>query len=578
MSVLSNEWRNVTRKAPRVNSERLILALLVLLIGLLSVAPLMRLVWTAIAPSGVPDIARLTRLLASDRVLIASANTLLIALSSTLISVVLGTAAAWLVALSDLRAKTAWVFAFILPLMIPPQVTALAWLQALAPSSPLALLFATLELPWFAPGEQPLYSLTGIVLLLGTHNAPLVFLTVRAGLRRLPADLVEAAQASGASRARILFTIVLPLARPAIFAGAALTFVAAAGNFGIQAMLGIPARVPTLITLVYQQLNGIGPSALPNTAVYALLIAVITLAGMAASAWLGGRHDVRVNGAPRLWQQSLGRGRMAVEGVAWLWMALTLLLPLSALLITALTSGFGQALSWQTLTLENFRAALWGYPAVRQAFLTSLGLTTLAALILTVCALFLAYFLSWRRTQLVRGLWLASELTYALPGIVTGVAAMLFFLRPLPIVNVSLYGTVWIILAAYLANFLALVLRPTLAGFAQLEPALDEAARLCGAGFLRRMRDILLPLAAPSALAGSVLVFLTALNEIQVSVLLVTSQTQTIGPTIVFLDEGGSASLAAAVGCLMIVVVCLLMAVATRLTRRLPHGILPWQA
>lgn len=578
MSVLSNEWRNVTRKAPRVNSERLILALLVLLIGLLSVAPLMRLVWTAIAPSGVPDIARLTRLLASDRVLIASGNTLLIALSSTLISVVLGTAAAWLVALSDLRAKTAWVFAFILPLMIPPQVTALAWLQALAPGSPLALLFATLELPWFAPGEQPLYSLTGIVLLLGTHNAPLVFLTVRAGLRRLPADLVEAAQASGASRARILFTIVLPLARPAIFAGAALTFVAAAGNFGIQAMLGIPARVPTLITLVYQQLNGIGPSALPNTAVYALLIAVITLAGMAASAWLGGRHDVRINGAPRLWQQSLGRGRMAVEGVAWLWMALTLLLPLSALLITALTSGFGQALSWQTLTLENFRAALWGYPAVRQAFLTSLGLTTLAALILTVCALFLAYFLSWRRTKLVRGLWLASELTYALPGIVTGVAAMLFFLRPLPIVNVSLYGTVWIILAAYLANFLALVLRPTLAGFAQLEPALDEAARLCGAGFLRRMRDILLPLAAPSALAGSVLVFLTALNEIQVSVLLVTSQTQTIGPTIVFLDEGGSASLAAAVGCLMIVVVCLLMAVATRLTRRLPHGILPWQA
>ncbi|WP_277966953.1 ABC transporter permease [Pantoea trifolii] len=578
MSVLSNEWRSAARKAPRFNSERLILALMVLLIGLLSVAPLMRLAWTAIAPNGVPDIARLTRLLASDRVLIASGNTLLIALSSTLISVVLGTAAAWLVALSDLRAKTAWVFAFILPLMIPPQVTALAWLQALAPRSPLALLFATLGLPWFAPGEQPLYSLTGIVLLLGTHNAPLVFLTVRAGLRRLPADLVEAAQASGASRARILFTIVLPLARPAIFAGAALTFVAAAGNFGIQAMLGIPARVPTLITLVYQQLNGIGPGALPNTAVYALLIAVITLAGMAASAWLGGRHDVRVNGAPRLWQQSLGRGRVAIEGVAWLWMALTLLLPLSALLITALTSGFGQALSWQTLTLENFRAALWAYPAVRHAFLTSLGLTTLAALILTVCALFLAYFLSWRRTKLVRGLWLASELTYALPGIVTGVAAMLFFLRPLPIVNVSLYGTVWIILAAYLANFLALVLRPTLAGFAQLEPALDEAARLCGAGFLRRMRDILLPLAAPSALAGSVLVFLTALNEIQVSVLLVTSQTQTIGPTIVFLDEGGSASLAAAVGCLMIVVVCLLMALATRLTRRLPHGILPWQA
>lgn len=580
MSVLSNEWRNATRGSQRwrLRSEGVVLALLVLLIASLSVAPLLRLVWTALAPQGVPDMARLLRLLASEQVLVATSNTLLIALSSTALSLVLGTFAAWLVALTDLRAKTAWVFAFILPLMIPPQVTALAWLQALSPSSPLALLFAELGLPWFSPGEQPLYSMTGMVFLLGMHNAPLVFLTVRAGLRRLPADLVEAAQVTGASRWRVLFTIILPLARPAIFASAALTFVAATGNFGIQAMLGIPARVPTLITLVYQQLNVIGPGALPNTAVYALLIALITLAGMGLSAWLGGRHDVRVSGAPRLWRQPLGRSRYAVEAGAWLWMALTLLLPVSALLITALTHGYGQALTWQTLTLENFRAALWGYPAVRQAFLTSLGLTTLAAIILTLMALFLAYFLSWRRTRLVKGLWLASELTYALPGMVTGVAALLFFLRPLPLIEVSLYGTVWIILAAYLANFLALVLRPTLAGFAQLEPALDEAARLCGAGFLRRMRDILLPLAAPSTLAGTVLVFLTALNEIQVSVLLVTSQTQTIGPTIVFLDEGGSASLAAAVGCLMIVVVCLLMALATRLSRRLPQGVLPWQA
>lgn len=107
-------------------------------------------------------------------------------------------------------------------------------------------------------------------------------------------------------------------------------------------------------------------------------------------------------------------------------MVITLLLPLSALLTTALTRGFGQALNWQTLTLENFQQALWGYPAIRQAFFTSLWLTGLTALLLSVMALFLAFFLSWHRTRLVRGLGFASELTYALPGIVTGVAAMLF--------------------------------------------------------------------------------------------------------------------------------------------------------
>lgn len=554
------------------------LGILVLVIGLLSVAPFARLMGTALAPDGILDSDRLLRLLTSHRVLSATLNTLAIGITATLLSLLLGTVAAWLVALTDLRAKAAWVFAFILPLMIPPQVTALAWIQALAPGSLLATAVSALGGTWLAPGQQPLYSATGMVLLLGLHNAPLVFLTVRAGLRRLPAELVEAARISGASPRQILFTVILPLARPAIFAGAALAFVAAVGNFGIQAMLGIPARVPTLITLVYQQLNTLGPGALPNTAVYSMLIALITLAGMLISSWLGGRRDVRVSGSPRPWYQPLRRARLPGEIIAWLWMVMTLLLPLSALLTTALTRGFGQALNWQTLTLENFQQALWGYPAIRQAFFTSLWLTGLTALLLSVMALFLAFFLSWHRTRLVRGLGFASELTYALPGIVTGVAAMLFFLRPLPLLGFSLYGTVWIILAAYLANFLALVLRPTLAGFAQIEPSLDEAARLCGAGLMRRMTDILLPLAAPSVLAGGLLVFLTALNEIQVSVLLVTAQTQTLGPTIIFLDEGGSAPLAAAVGCLMIGIVLGLMLLASRLTRRLPRGVLPWQA
>ncbi|HBT13574.1 MAG TPA: ABC transporter permease, partial [Erwinia persicina] len=402
-------------------------------------------------------------------------------------------------------------------------------------------------------------------------------LAVRAGLQRLPAELVEAARITGASPLRVLLTVVLPLARPAIFAGAALSFVAAAGNFGIQAMLGIPGRVPTLITLVYQQLNTTGPGALPDMAVLSLLLAAITLGGMLVSSLLGGRRDVRVNGSTQPFTQSLGRWRLPVECASWLLMALILLLPLSALLTTSLTQGFGQTLNMQSLTLVNYRNALFDYPAVRHAFLTSLGLTLLAVCILTVMALFMACFLSWRRSRLVRVLHLSSELAFALPGVVTGIAALLFFLKPLPLVNVSLYGTVWIILAAYLSNFLALVLRPTLAGFARIERSLDEAAQLAGAGFLRRMRDIVLPLVAPSAIAGAILVFLTALNEIQVSILLVTSNTQTLGPTIVFLDEGGSSTLAAAVGCLMILLVVALMLVASWLARR-HRGVLPWQA
>lgn len=569
--------RPTVRSLNGLRSETSILWLLGLLIGLLSIAPLTRLVWAAIAPEGVPDMARISQLLSSTKVLRATGNTLGIALAATAMAVVLGTLAAWLVALTNMRAKRAWVFAFILPLMIPPQVTALAWVQALSPSSWIVALLNGVGLTLGSDGKQPLYSAWGIILLLGLHNAPLVFLSVRAGLRRLPADLVEAARITGAAPLRVMMTVILPLARPAIFAGAALSFVAAAGNFGIQAMLGIPGRVPTLITLIYQQLNNNGAEALPDLALLSLLIAVITVGGMVISRVLGGRRDVRVTGTPRQLQQPLGHWRLPVELLVWVAIVLTLVLPLSALVTTSLTSGFGQALNWNTLTWVNYRNALFDFPAVRNAFITSLGLTLLAVIILTVMALFMAFFLTWQRTRLVRILALSSELAYALPGIVIGIAAILFFLKPLPLVNISLYGTVWIILVAYLSNFLALVLRPTLAGFAQIERSLDEAAQLAGAGFLRRMRDILLPLAAPSAMAGAILVFLTALNEIQVSILLVTANSQTLGPMIVALDEGGSSTLAAAVGCLMIVVVLLFMLLASRMAKRLPEGVLPWQ-
>ncbi len=583
MSVLGELTRSVAAgRFFNWRSERAVLWLLAVMIGMLSVAPLTRLVWAAVAPEGTPDPARLLRLIATQKVLQATLNTLWIAVAATVLAMLTGTAAALLVALTALRLRQWWVFAFILPLMIPPQVIALAWVQALSPSgmllSAVAALSQALGWPLQHGAEQPLYSLGGIMLLLGMHNAPLVFLTVRAGLRHLPGDLVEAARITGASPLRVLFTVILPLARPAIFAGAALSFVAAAGNFGIQAMLGIPGRVPTLITLVYQRLNAVGPSALPDMAVLALLIALITFGGLALSRYLGGRRDVRVSSSSGQLRRSLGRWQWPIAAVAWLWVAITLLLPVSALLTTSLTRGFGQALNWKTLTFDNYLSALWQYPAIQRAFVTSLGLTLTAVVLLTVAALFLAYFLSWQRSRLVSVLQMSTELAYALPGIVTGIAAILFFLKPLPLVNVSIYGTVWIILAAYLSNFLALVLRPTLAGFAQIDRSLDEAAQISGAGFIRRMWDILLPLAAPSAMAGAMLVFLTALNEIQVSILLVTSGTQTLGPMVIFLDEGGSSTLAAAVGCLMIALVLLFMLTTSLFARRLPEGVLPWRA
>lgn len=393
----------------------------------------------------------------------------------------------------------------------------------------------------------------------------------------MPNHLIEAARSTGAWPGAVTRDIVLPLIRGGIFAGAALAFVSSIGNFGIQAMLGIPARVSTLITLIYRQLNSYGPSALNDMALLALLLAVLTVTGMGATAWLGRRGDHRVEITSRPPRMTLGRWRAPVAVLAWTYLALCLVLPLSALFGTALVRGFGQPLTAETITLENFANALFHHEGIREAFLTSLWLTIATVAVLIPVAVALGYILCWRKGRVANMLRLASELAYALPGIIIGVAMILFFLRPLPIIGTGLYGTVWVILAAYLSNFLALALRPILGGYTQIDRALDEAAQLTGARLFARLRDIVLPSLAPVAMASAILVFMTAINEIQTSVLLVSSRAQTIGPMIIFLEEAGSSTLAAAVGCLMVLLVLALMLLSLVLGRRLPHGVLPWR-
>ncbi|GGG66481.1 ABC transporter permease [Salipiger pallidus] len=557
-----------------LRGERGLLIALVLFVGALSILPLGRLAYAALFPKGDFDAGRIIDILGNRRILEATLNTIYISVAATLVATVVGTMAALLTTLSDMRARTLWIFGFVLPLMIPPQVTALAWIQAFSPASPV---LGPLGLA-LAPGmRHPLYSMGGIIFLLGLYNAPLVFLSVRASLYRVPSSVVEAAQAQGARGFALTRDIILPLARGGIFAGAALAFVSSIGNFGIQAMLGIPARVSTLITLIYQRLNSYGPSALNDMALLALLLAVLTVIGMTITAWLGRRGDSRVDTTRRPARRSLGRWRLPVEGAAWLYLAICLALPLSALLCTALVRGVGQPLTLDTVTFENFANALFHHEGIREAFGTSMMLTLGTVAVLIPVAVALGYVLSWRPGWIAKALNIASELAYALPGIIIGVAMILFFLRPLPFIGTALYGTIWVIFAAYLSNFLALALRPILGGYAQIERSLDDAAQLAGAGIFARLRDVVLPSLAPSVMAAAILVFITAVNEIQTSVLLVSSRAQTIGPMIIFLEEAGSATLAAAVGCLMVALVLTLMILSLIFGKRLPEGVLPWR-
>jgi iron(III) transport system permease protein len=555
--------------------ERLTVAMLLGLVILLAVVPIARLAQEALAPGGKLDVGILASVLESPAVWHAGANTLVVSLGGAALAVALGASFALLVTLTDLRAGTPLVFCFMMPLMIAPQVTALAWINLFGPNS---TLLRALGIAPAAGTPHPLYGPGGIVLLLGLEQAPVVFLAVRAGLRALPGDLIEAAQAAGARPWRIVRTVVLPLMMPSVTAGAMLAFVGSIGNFGVPAFLGIPAGFTVLVTLIYQRLAGFGTTVLSEVAALSLILAALALGGMALNAWLARRRDVRVvvwSAATPKWP--LGRWRRLAETLCWMILFVALAMPFVALLATALVPAVGVPLTPQSLSFANFHFVLFDYAATRRAFANSAMLAATAAIMLVVVSVPLGYSLAARRGALLRAVSFVAELPYAVPGVVLAIAMILCLLRPLPLLGVSLYSTIWIILVAYLSRFLLLALRPVTNALRQVDPSLDEAARMSGARFARRMATVIMPLVAPSAIAGGMLVFLMAFNELTVSALLWSSGAETVGVVLFSLEQAGEAVSAAAVAVIAVVVTIAMMLMANALASRVARGVLPWQ-
>lgn len=543
-----------------------------LVIALLSLLPMVRLIVAAVAPGGELDLGAFADRLAKPAALQAMWHTLDTAFFGAVLAVCLGGPFAVAITMTDLPGRKPLGFLLLLPLMIAPQVTALSWLHLFGPSSTL-LGMAGMAPPPGTP--NPMLGRNGIILLYAVQHAPIVFITLRAGLSRIPRDLVEAARASGARPLSVLWTIVLPVVRPYIVAAAALAFVSGVGNFGIPALLGMPVNYLTLPTLIYQDLSSFGPGVLPQIAALSVLVGVLALAGVACQslALRGAAHRLTA-GTPARFE--LGRYRLLLAGLGWLVIGFILVLPAGALLATSLVPSFGVPLDWQTITASNYAEVLARQASTVRAFRNSLLFAGAAALILAIGVIPVTAVLERLGRRWQRLLGGVIDLPYAVPGVVLAIACILLFLRPLPLVG-SLYATASIVVVAYVTRFFTLALKPVATAVGQISRDLDEAAAVSGAGSLRRLATITAPLAAPAAVAGGLLVFMSAFNELTVSALLWSSGNETLGVVLFSLEEAGLGTQAAAIAVSTIVVVVVLLLVLDRFGRRLPAGVLPWR-
>lgn len=548
---------------------------LILLILFLSILPSLQLFFSAFLDISSGKNSSFMHVVNRQSTWLAIYHSLYTSFLGMLISLVLGSIFAFCLALLNIRWKGLWIFLFMLPMMIPPQVTALSWLQLFGPSS--IFLKSLGVTPTFGK-PNPLYSAEGISLLLGIQHAPLVFLTLRTQLLNLPREQVEAARLSGASLYQIFRDIVLPLCRTALIAGAAIAFVSSLGNFGIPAMLGIPVSYFVLPTEIYHAMASFNSRMLNEVAALSVLMAIIALIIVSMQTRLQKRYALPLVGnSGRALDFQLGRGRLLVESSLALILMLILGAPLLALIMTSLVPTLGVPLNFETLTFSAYKTMLETQGPTWRALSNSLLLSISAALLLMLLAIPLAYLFVRYAGRKLHWLQQAIDIPYTFPGVVLAIAFILLFAKPLPVIEYSLYGTLGIIFIAYLARFLTICLKPVHNSMLQLDPAMEEAASLSGATFYQRLRHIILPLLMPAAFAGALLVFMTAVNELTVSALLWSAGNETLGVIIFNLDESGNKVLASAVSVMVVLLVAVVMLLLNFLGRYLPKGAIAWQ-
>jgi iron(III) transport system permease protein len=470
-----------------------------------------------------------------------------------------GTLLAFLVTRTDLPGKRTLRTFIVLPYALPSFFAAIAWIQLLGPQGYLARvfldLFGTTAVPW------NIYSAGGIVFVLTVHYFILVFITVAGALERMDASLEEAARASGAGTYRIMREITLPLVLPAIMAGGLLAFIGALANFGIPALLGMRARFFVLTTSIYYAL------AIPDFGLATALSSMLVLVALVTMALQFGlqrgesRFTVISGKAVHPSALKLRAVRYPLFLVTSFFVISISILPIFSMILTALMRYWGAPITAGNLTLQNFTYVL-SFEAARRAIMNSLFLAAVAATVAMFVGTVISYLHVKSKLKGSRVLDFLATIPYAVPHTVIAIAMILAWARP----PVSLYGTLWIIMVAYLAVYLPFAVRTTNSTLQQVHDSLEEAAKTSGAKLFARLRDIILPLARPGMIAGWILVFMPALRELTVSILLYAYHTETIGVVVYNLQDAGYREIAAALASLVMALLILGNVIIRRLT------------
>ena len=492
-------------------------------------------------------------------------NTLFTALLSMVFGVLIAFPLAWLVGRTNLHGRRVFRTLFVMTYMVPPYVGAMAWLRLLNPSVGTLNVFLQ-KIFGLAGMPFNIYTTGGLVWVLTTFYYPYAFITISRAMEKMDPSLEEASRISGASPLKTLFTVTIPLMLPSIAAAGLLVFVAAASCYGIPSIIGAPGKIYTVTTRIVDYVYVGSQQGLTDATVLAVFLMLLAMVILYVSNFVIGKKDyITVSGkSVRPAVVDLGRWNLPITILVGAFAFIVVILPFATVFMTSFTVNMGKSL----FAAGNMTTKYWGIIFSRKSIIKSFRNSVFSALWaatlgMIVCVI-MAYLL--KRTN-VKGKAVPDFLITVGSGTPSVVIALALIMTMSGRFGINIYNTMAILVVAYMIKYMLMGMRTVVSAISQISPSLEEAAQISGAGWLRRMKDVVLPLTAPSVVAGWFLIFMPCFYELTMSNLLYSDNTKTLGVELYLYQTYHSQQTASALAAAILILVAVLNILMNRLTK-----------
>jgi iron(III) transport system permease protein len=544
----------------------LVMPILLLVIGALVLYPLAYLIIESLNigdPQTFPPeeigFGNYSELFEEPRVIL---NTLLVASIATVLAVAFGFIQAWILTRTAIPGRERLERLMELPYYMTPLIGALAWGVLLGPKTGLV------NQIWHSIGFNSdffnIYTPWGIAWVMALFEGTVAFVMISASMKSMDPSLEESSRVLGAGKLRTALKVTLPLVAPGVLSATIFVFAEMLGSFAAAFVLGIPGRFFVVTTAIWEATLSFPPDYGRAAAMgLSLFGAMVITLGCARLIMRHGSYATITGKAFRPRAMEVGALRYPLMGIAWGYIIVAVILPLCSLLLTSMERFATVIIPQMQFTFANYETALQMgslAPAFGNSLILGITVATLGVPTIGVLA-----WIIYRSRVPGRGMMeFVVMIPAAVPRLVFGLGLLWAWINiPIPI-----YGTLWLLGIAYFTVFLPLGLR-TIAGVVlQVDPSLEECARVCGASWGYQMRTVTLPLLRPGLVAAWLLIFIASVRELGVSIFLMGPNSKVIAPAIVNSWLSSSSELSAAMALMQTAMVFVAVAILFRVARR----------